>query len=106
MTASEAQSGATWGLDRVDQTALPLDDVYRYPDNGGQGVNVYIIDTGITAAPTEFTGRIGNGQNFASNSDGLLGGLLGGLLPISMPSLGGLFRSEERRVGEEGVSKC
>src|SRR3546814_17840660 len=44
MTASEAQSGATWGLDRVDQTALPLDDVYRYPDNGGQGVNVYIID--------------------------------------------------------------
>src|SRR3546814_11107396 len=47
MTASEAQSGATWGLDRVDQTALPLDDVYRYPDNGGQGVNVYIIDTGI-----------------------------------------------------------
>src|SRR3546814_16767104 len=62
MTASEAQSGATWGLDRVDQTALPLDDVYRYPDNGGQGVNVYIIDTGITAAHTEFTGRIEIGR--------------------------------------------
>src|SRR3546814_8233299 len=45
----------------------------------------------ISAAHTEFTGRIGNGQNFASNSDGLLGGLLGGLLPISLPSLGGLF---------------
>src|SRR3546814_20607055 len=105
MTASEAQSGATWGLDRVDQTALPLDDVYRYPDNGGQGVNVYIIDTGITAAHTEFTGRIGNCQNFASNSDGLLGGLLGGLLPIRLPSLGGLSW-EEIRVGKVGVGPC
>ncbi|NGY04177.1 S8 family peptidase [Solimonas terrae] len=91
MTASATESGATWGLDRVDQTALPLDGLYRYPDNGGQNVNIYVIDTGITATHTEFTGRIGNGQNFAPNSNGLLGGLLGGLLPISLPSLGGLF---------------
>ncbi|HET8880897.1 MAG TPA: S8 family peptidase, partial [Solimonas sp.] len=91
MTASATESGATWGLDRVDQAALPLDGLYRYPDNGGQGVNVYIIDTGITATHAEFAGRIGNGQNFAPNNDGLLGGLLGGLLPISLPPLGGLF---------------
>lgn len=103
MSVNATQSGATWGLDRVDQTALPLDGLYRYPDNGGQGVNVYIIDTGITSAHTEFTGRIGNGQNFAPNSDGLLGGLLGGLLPISLPSLGGLFGGN---IDSENTTDC
>lgn len=103
VTASATESSATWGLDRVDQTALPLDGLYRYPDNGGQGVNVYIIDTGITSAHTEFTGRIGNGQNFAPNSDGLLGGLLGGVLPISLPSLGGLFGS---KIDPQNTTDC
>jgi len=44
---AEQVAPPSWGLDRVDQRALPLDGVYRYPDHGGVGVDVYIIDTGI-----------------------------------------------------------
>ncbi len=67
------QNGATWGLDRVDQRALPLNGSYSYPANAGQGVNVYVVDTGLNASHTEFAGRIGTGRNFAPNDDGSLG---------------------------------
>ncbi len=56
----DTQTGATWGLDRVDQRNLPLNSTYTYNVNGA-GVNAYIIDTGIRASHTQFTGRIGNG---------------------------------------------
>src|SRR5262249_6495592 len=36
----------SWGLDRIDQRVLPLNNSYSYPDNGS-GVTAYIIDTGI-----------------------------------------------------------
>ncbi len=35
------------GLDRIDQPALPLDGSYTYPNRAGQGVDVYLVDTGI-----------------------------------------------------------
>jgi len=46
-TTNGRQTGATWGLDRVDQRNLPLDGIYNYPDQAGSGVTVYVIDTGI-----------------------------------------------------------
>jgi subtilisin family serine protease len=71
MTAIGTETGATWGLDRIDQRALPLNSTYIYPDQGGAGVHVYVIDTGITANHVEFTNRVGPGQNFAPNNAGL-----------------------------------
>ncbi|MDY7228794.1 S8 family serine peptidase [Hyalangium rubrum] len=56
------QTPATWGLDRVDQTDLPLDQTYTY-NTAGSGVHAYIIDTGIHLSHQEFTGRIGNGYD-------------------------------------------
>jgi subtilisin family serine protease len=47
---------ASWGLDRIDQRQLPLDGDFTAAGNG-QGVNAYILDTGIDYAHSEFGGR-------------------------------------------------
>jgi subtilisin family serine protease len=54
------QTGATWGIDRVDQAALPLNQTYNY-NADGTGVHAYIIDTGVRLTHSQFTGRMGNG---------------------------------------------
>ena len=52
--ASIAQS--SWGLDRIDQRDLPLNNYYGY-NRTGYGVTVYVLDTGISLAHWEFGGR-------------------------------------------------
>src|SRR5918999_4225202 len=58
----ETQTGATWGLDRIDQRSLPLSTTYTY-NADGTGVTAYIIDTGIRLTHSEFTGRIRSGHD-------------------------------------------
>jgi len=69
MTAdgSGTQSGATWGIDRIDQRSLPLSTMYAW-EADGSGVTAYIIDTGILTSHTQFDGRASSG--FTSISDG------------------------------------
>ena len=62
------QTGATWGLDRIDQRDLPLNGTYNY-NATGSGVKAYIIDTGIRATHTQFAGRVISG--FTAINDGL-----------------------------------
>ena len=59
----------SWGLDRIDQAGLPLNNSYTYL-NTGAGVHAYIIDTGIRATHTEFTGRMGNGFTTVNDGNG------------------------------------
>ena len=56
MTADTTQTGATWGIDRIDQRSLPLSGTYTYTATGS-GVKAYIIDTGIRYTHTQFGGR-------------------------------------------------
>ena len=56
------QSGATWGLDRVDQTALPLSGSFSYT-NTGAGVRAYIIDTGLRFTHNDFGPQASSGYD-------------------------------------------
>ncbi|KAK9760060.1 hypothetical protein K7432_016302 [Basidiobolus ranarum] len=50
-------SPPSWGLPRVSQRALNANAPYNYPDSAGEGVDVYIIDTGISVTHSDFEGR-------------------------------------------------
>ena len=63
------QFSPPWGLDRIDQRGLPLDNRYTYRGTGA-GVNAYIIDTGIKPTHDEFEGRASVGYD-AFNENGL-----------------------------------
>src|SRR5207244_8168068 len=56
VTQSMDANGDPWGLDRIDQGALPLSGTYTYTSTGA-GVHAYIIDTGIWTLHPEFGGR-------------------------------------------------
>ncbi|MGW1023269.1 S8 family peptidase [Streptomyces sp. NPDC002577] len=57
------QSSAPWGLDRIDQAALPLSGTYTYPDTAGAGVTAYVIDTGVRITHSQISGRASYGYD-------------------------------------------
>jgi subtilisin family serine protease len=69
VTTTETQSSPPWGLDRIDQRALPLSGSYTYPSKGA-GVTAYVIDTGIRADHVDFGGRVRAGYTAISDGGG------------------------------------
>ena len=63
------QTGATWGLDRIDQRALPLSGTFTSPSTASN-VFAYVVDTGIDATHLEFGGRVQSGFDAVSGSSG------------------------------------
>ena len=59
----------SWGLDRADQRALPLDGQLTRAGNGA-GVDVYIIDTGVASSHSEFGGRVVSGYTVIGDGRG------------------------------------
>lgn len=60
---SNTQTSPDWGLDRLDSGEDELDGQFSYPDNAGQGVRVYVVDTGVRADHTDFGGRVVEGYD-------------------------------------------
>jgi subtilisin family serine protease len=75
----------SWGLDRVDQRDLPLNNLYQYSTTASN-VTAYVIDTGIRTSHSTFGGRAtwgtnttGDGNNTDCNGHGThVAGTIGG----------------------------
>ncbi|MCE6996676.1 S8 family peptidase [Saccharothrix sp. S26] len=64
--AHTTQTNAPFGLDRIDQRALPVDGNYSYTSTGAR-TRAYVIDTGIRATHTEIAGRTCPGYDAVDN---------------------------------------
>lgn len=50
------RASTAWGIDRIDQTYLPIDGHFS-PAGFGSGVHAYVLSTGIRTTHNEFNGR-------------------------------------------------
>ncbi|XP_041379535.1 LOW QUALITY PROTEIN: proteinase R-like, partial [Gigantopelta aegis] len=51
-----AEASLSWALDRIDQVSPVLDGIFE-PEGDGEGVDIYILDTGINVNHNEFDGN-------------------------------------------------
>jgi subtilisin family serine protease len=63
------QTGVTWGIDRISQRNLPLDNIFQYWESAGSGVVSYVVDTGILTTHTEYAGRAFYGSNYVGDGN-------------------------------------
>ena len=69
VSTNAVQANVVWGLDRIDQEALPLNFTYQYDDTG-QGVRVYVVDTGVRSSHADFQDRVTSGYSSVSDGQG------------------------------------
>jgi len=74
--ALETQKSAPWGLARIshrDKLSFSTFTKYEYDVHGGEGVNVYVVDTGVFIDHEEFEGRARWGKTIPKNDQDIDG---------------------------------
>jgi cerevisin len=83
------QKGAPWNLARIShRDAYVIPQSYMYSDKCGEGVDAYVIDTGIYSSHLDFEDRVFSSANFQPD-DG--DGDIHGHGPIALESLRGRY---------------
>ncbi|KAL1925320.1 uncharacterized protein VTP21DRAFT_203 [Calcarisporiella thermophila] len=68
------QNPRSYGLIRISQRRRDYSQPYRYPATAGEGVDVYVLDTGVFVGHRDLSGRAYYGANFVSESSDDLAG--------------------------------
>ncbi|RKF53848.1 Alkaline protease 2, partial [Golovinomyces cichoracearum] len=71
-TMEKVQNGAPWGLARISHRStlnFGTFNKYIYADGTGEGVDVYVLDTGINIDHVEFEGRATWGETICSGEE-------------------------------------
>lgn len=105
--AKKEQSDAPWGVARVSHPTPSNASTYRYFENDGLGVTVYVIDTGVYAEHDEFKpARVKTGLNLVAhesdtdnNGHGthVMGTVLGNKYGIAKKATGVAIKVLDRR---------
>ncbi|KAJ3112788.1 hypothetical protein HDU96_004168 [Phlyctochytrium bullatum] len=122
-TGTPAPATAPWGLRRIAQRDLPLPSVYTAHPSAGEGINSYIIDTGILVSHSDFGGRARIGASFSTDNNDVDGnghgthvaGTVGGttygvakkttLIAVKVLSSGGSGSNSDVIAGVEWVAR-
>ncbi|WP_405015721.1 S8 family peptidase [Kitasatospora sp. NBC_00070] len=94
------EAASSWGLDRIDQKELPLDESFTVTGDGA-GVTAYVIGTGIEYAHEEFEGRATSGTDVVG--DGQEGADCNGHGTHIAGTIGGKTYGVARKVNLVGV---
>jgi len=71
VSALGTQTGAPWGLNRISsRDNVAAGASYTFPDTAGEGIDAYIIDTGVLTSHPDFEGRASFGADFTGEGEG------------------------------------
>ncbi|KAJ3410520.1 hypothetical protein HDV05_003677 [Chytridiales sp. JEL 0842] len=69
MTILDTQTAPpSWGLKRIGSRTLPLPADYTFPDSAGEGVDAYIVDTGVLIGHPDLKGKAKIGASFSTDN--------------------------------------